>query len=123
VANIDMFDARSFTDELPRDAYMQRVALPTTYADHVEIQICTQLLGWRIVITDGTRTTVVNPVHGNITHTVTLLYTNGNHFDLGVRGAFTPPEIIPDLQEIEQGLRMQLAMQDAAAAGEVYDCW
>jgi hypothetical protein len=111
MANMEMFDARSFTNELPREAYMRRIAVPGTFADHVEIQICAQLLDWRMTITDGTRTTVVSPMFGNITHSITLLYSDGNHYDLGVCGPLTPPAIVPDLQEIEHGLRAQLAIQ------------
>jgi hypothetical protein len=91
-ANIHLFPNAFFTDDVPAAEYMRRIAVPNTWCDHVEILIMAQVLGWRIEIFNGSTTTVVEPMIGGFTHTITLLYSNNNHYDLA---APSPLFVVP----------------------------
>jgi hypothetical protein len=74
--NMHLFPAAFFTEDVPPEEYMRRIAVPNNRCDHVEIIITAEILGWHFHVFNGTTTTDVTPWNDVLTHSITLLYSS-----------------------------------------------
>jgi hypothetical protein len=120
VQNILQFDPDTFTDDAPREVYIANIAVPNNWCGHHEIFIVSQITHNRIVIFNGHNQTIIDPLDGHYTATITLIYSNNNHYDLAVPlpgVAFQQPPS-PDFDAIEQALLAGLALPHAHAGAQ-----
>jgi hypothetical protein len=109
--HIDDYDPGSFDENTPRAQYITNIALPHNWVGHHETHMVAQLTHMRIEIFNGFNTTIIEPLDGVFYGSVTVLYSNNNHYDLAVPipgFPFLLPQS-PDLAAAEQGLLMSPA--------------